>query len=129
MLLAEHLLVDFQSLLVEPHGLRVVEVAAATRLHICEELFSAGEYVLRQVSTRVKREAIYRVRKTGDRRMASAWDTESAARVQAWLIKRVSKRHPLNSIETRINSNKDGTFDVRMSVPDPFEIGGRYHIA
>jgi len=56
-------------------------------------------------------------------------DKESAARVQAWLIKRVSKRHSLNSIETRINRNKDGTFDVKMSVPDPFESGGRYHIS
>jgi len=44
-------------------------------------------------------------------------DKESAERVQAWLIERVSKNFHLNSIKTRISSNADGTFDVRMRVP------------
>ena len=45
-------------------------------------------------------------------------DRESAERVQAWLLERVSKQgYHLNSIETRISSNEDGTFDVRMRVP------------
>jgi hypothetical protein len=56
-------------------------------------------------------------------------DKESAERVQAWLLERVSKRHHLNSIETRINRNADGTFDVSMTVPDKSEPGGRYQIA
>ncbi len=56
-------------------------------------------------------------------------DRESAERVQAWLLERVSKRYRLNSIETRISNNEDGTFDVRMTVPDRFEPGGRYQIA
>jgi hypothetical protein len=56
-------------------------------------------------------------------------DKESAERVQAWLLERVGKHHPLNSIRTRICSHKDGTFDVRMTAPDPFESGGRYQIA
>jgi hypothetical protein len=56
-------------------------------------------------------------------------DRESAERVQAWLIERVSKKVHLNSIETRINKNADGTFDVSMTVPDRFEPGGRYQIA
>jgi hypothetical protein len=55
-------------------------------------------------------------------------DKESAERVQAWLLERVSKRYHLNSIETRINSNADGTFDVSMTVPDRAG-GGRYQIA
>src|ERR1700730_647447 len=54
---------------------------------------------------------------------------ESAERVQAWLLERVSKEYHLNSIETRISSNADGTFDVRMTVPDHFEPGVRYQIA
>jgi hypothetical protein len=56
-------------------------------------------------------------------------DRKSAERVQAWLLERVSKRYHLNSIETRINSNPNGTFDVSMTVPDKSEPGGRYHIA
>jgi hypothetical protein len=56
-------------------------------------------------------------------------DKESAERVQSWLLERVSKKYHLNSIETRISSNKDGSFDVRMTVPDVFEPGGRYPIA
>jgi hypothetical protein len=55
-------------------------------------------------------------------------DRESAERVQAWLLERVSKRYHINSIETRINSNADGTFDVSMTVPDRAS-GGRYQIA
>lgn len=55
-------------------------------------------------------------------------DRESAERVQAWLLERVSKRYHLNSIETEINSNPDGTFDVSMAVPDRAS-GGRYQIA
>jgi hypothetical protein len=54
-------------------------------------------------------------------------DQESAERVQGWLLERVRKDYPLNSIKTRINSNPDGRFDVRMSVPNPF--GGRKTIA
>ena len=44
-------------------------------------------------------------------------DRESAERVQAWLLERVSKGYPLNSIKTRINTNPDGTFDVSMTIP------------
>jgi hypothetical protein len=44
-------------------------------------------------------------------------------------MRKVSKKVHLDSIKTRISGNKDGTFDVRMTVPDPFEPGGRYQIA
>jgi hypothetical protein len=56
-------------------------------------------------------------------------DRESAERVQAWLIERVSKKVHLNSIKTRISSNADGTFDVRMSVPCTWNESGWSTIA
>jgi hypothetical protein len=56
-------------------------------------------------------------------------DKVSAERVQAWLIERVSKKHDLNCIQTAINSNADGTFDVGLTVPCSWEEGGRYQVA
>jgi hypothetical protein len=54
---------------------------------------------------------------------------ESAERVQAWLLERVSKNYHLNSIKTRISSNADGTFDVRMRVPCTWNESGWSTIA
>jgi hypothetical protein len=56
-------------------------------------------------------------------------DRESAERVQAWLLERVSRNFHLNSIETRISNNADGTFDVRMSVPCFWDKSRRLTIA
>jgi hypothetical protein len=56
-------------------------------------------------------------------------DRESAERVQAWLIERVSKYCYLNSIETTIDSNADGTFGVSMTVPYPWSKSGRSTVA
>jgi hypothetical protein len=56
-------------------------------------------------------------------------DRESAERVQAWLLARVSRDVHLNSIKTRIDSNADGTFSVRMSVPCPWDKSRRLPIA
>ena len=55
-------------------------------------------------------------------------DKESADRVQAWLIERLSK-HYRNNIETKINSNVDGTFDVSLTVLSTWEEGGQYQVA
>src|SRR5258708_8587837 len=45
-------------------------------------------------------------------------DRKSAERVQTWLVKRLENNGDFhNSIETKINSNPDATFDVRLSVP------------
>jgi hypothetical protein len=52
-------------------------------------------------------------------------DRKSAERVQTWLIKRLEKKgYFLDGIETEINSNPDGTFDVRLSVPAPWRKAG-----
>jgi hypothetical protein len=56
-------------------------------------------------------------------------DRESAKRVQAWLLERVSKRYPLNSIKTRIKTNPDGTFGVSMVVPCTWNESGWLTIA
>jgi hypothetical protein len=57
-------------------------------------------------------------------------DKESAERVQAWMIQLVGERHHLNSIQTEIISNLDGTFEVSMTVPDrAWPDGPRYRIA
>jgi hypothetical protein len=56
-------------------------------------------------------------------------DRESANRVQAWLLERVSRRHPLNSIKTRIKTNPDGTFGVSMVVPCTWNESGWFTIA
>jgi hypothetical protein len=56
-------------------------------------------------------------------------DRESAERVQAWLIARVSRDVPLNSIKTGIRSHANGTFDVRMFIPCPWNESGWLTIA
>jgi hypothetical protein len=57
-------------------------------------------------------------------------DRGSAERVQAWLLEGVSNRgYHLNSIETRISNNAAGTFDVRMSVPCPWDKSRRLTVA
>ena len=57
-------------------------------------------------------------------------DRKSAERVQTWLVKRLEKKGYFHdSIETQINSNPDGTFDVRLSVPALLEKGGRHQVA
>jgi predicted flavoprotein YhiN len=56
-------------------------------------------------------------------------DRKSAERVQTWLVKRLEKKGYFHdSIETEINSNPDGTFDVRLSVPALWEKGGRHQV-
>ena len=44
------------------------------------------------------------------------------------MLERVSKKVYFNPIETGVSSNKDDTFDVRMTNPDRFKPGGRYQI-
>jgi hypothetical protein len=56
-------------------------------------------------------------------------DRESAERVQAWLIARVSRDVHLNSIQTQINSNPAGTFEVSMTIPCPWDKSRRLTIA
>jgi hypothetical protein len=56
-------------------------------------------------------------------------DKESAERVQAWLIARVSRTFHLNSIKTYIRSHDNGTFDVRMFVPCTWNESGWSTIA
>jgi len=57
-------------------------------------------------------------------------DRKSAERVQTWLVKRLEKkRYFHDSIETEINRNPDGTFDIRLSVPALWEKGGRHQVA
>lgn len=104
-----------------PKNARIIATYAPLTGYTQEELTNLllADYLGAQISSRGMEETIG---------CMSFKDKESAERVQAWLLKLVGRRYYINSIETEIINDPDGTFRVYMTVPDKWEKSRRCRI-